>query len=65
MTLLFHSRPVDDDMIAGTLGPKPRRMLGGTFIVDKKAGAGGTSGAAAAKRAAPTYTIFVSSLGPS
>jgi tripartite-type tricarboxylate transporter receptor subunit TctC len=53
------------DMIARTLGPKLQEMLGGTFIVDNKAGAGGTVGAAAAKRAAPDgYTIFVSSLGP-
>ena len=53
------------DMIARTLGPKLQEKLGGTFLVDNKAGAGGTLGAAAAKRAAPDgYTIFVSSLGP-
>jgi tripartite-type tricarboxylate transporter receptor subunit TctC len=53
------------DMIARTLGPKLQEKLGGTFIVDNKAGAGGTVGATAAKRAAPDgYTIFVSSLGP-
>jgi tripartite-type tricarboxylate transporter receptor subunit TctC len=53
------------DMIARTLGTKLQEKLGGTFIVDNKAGAGGTLGAAAAKRAAPDgYTIFVSSLGP-
>jgi len=53
------------DMIARTLGTKLQEKLGGTFIVDNKAGAGGTVGAAAAKRAAPDgYTIFVSSLGP-
>jgi tripartite-type tricarboxylate transporter receptor subunit TctC len=53
------------DMIARTLGPKLQEKLGGTFIVDNKAGAGGTLGAAAAKRAAPDgYTILVSSLGP-
>ncbi len=53
------------DMIARTLGPKLQEQLGGTFIVENKAGAGGTLGAAAAKRAAPDgYTIFVSSLGP-
>ena len=53
------------DMIARTLGPKLQERLGSTFIVDNKAGAGGTLGAAAAKRAAPDgYTIFVSSLGP-
>lgn len=53
------------DMIARTLGTKLQERLGGTFIVDNKAGAGGTVGATAAKRAAPDgYTIFVSSLGP-
>ena len=53
------------DMIARTVGAKLQEKLGGTFIVDNKAGAGGTLGAAAAKRAAPDgYTILVSSLGP-
>ena len=53
------------DMIARTLGPKLQEKLGGTFIVSNVSGAGGTVGAAAAKRAAPDgYTIFVSSLGP-
>jgi len=53
------------DMIARTLGTKLQEKLGGTFIVENKAGAGGTVGAAAAKRAAPDgYTVFVSSLGP-
>ena len=53
------------DAIARAVGPKLQEKLGGTFIVDNKAGAGGTLGAAAAKRAAPDgYTIFVSSLGP-
>jgi tripartite-type tricarboxylate transporter receptor subunit TctC len=53
------------DMIARTLGTKLQEKLGGTFIVQNQAGAGGTVGAAAAKRAAPDgYTIFVSSLGP-
>ena len=53
------------DAIARAVGPKLQEKLGGTFIVDTKAGAGGTLGAAAAKRAAPDgYTIFVSSLGP-
>ncbi|MEO7338940.1 MAG: tripartite tricarboxylate transporter substrate binding protein [Caldimonas sp.] len=53
------------DMIARTLGTKMQEKLGGTFIVDNKAGAGGTVGTAAAKRAAPDgYTILVSSLGP-
>jgi tripartite-type tricarboxylate transporter receptor subunit TctC len=53
------------DAIARAVGPKLQEKLGGTFIVDNKAGAGGTVGAAAAKRAAPDgYTILVSSLGP-
>ena len=53
------------DMIARTLGPKLQEKLGGTFVVTNQAGAGGTVGAAAAKRAAPDgYTVFVSSLGP-
>ncbi len=53
------------DVIARAVGPKLQEKLGGTFIVDNKAGAGGTVGAAAAKRAPPDgYTIFVSSLGP-
>ncbi len=53
------------DMIARTLAPKLQEKLGNSFIVDNKAGAGGTVGAAQAKRSAPDgYTIFVSSLGP-
>ncbi|WP_414710364.1 Bug family tripartite tricarboxylate transporter substrate binding protein [Roseateles sp.] len=53
------------DMVARTLGVKLQEKLGGTFVVDNKAGAGGMIGAAAAKRAAPDgYTLFVSSLGP-
>ena len=53
------------DMIARTLAAKLQEQLGGNFIVDNKAGAGGTVGAAQAKRAAPDgSTIFVSSLGP-
>jgi tripartite-type tricarboxylate transporter receptor subunit TctC len=53
------------DVIARALAPKLQEKLGGSFIVDNKAGAGGTLGAAAAKRAAPDgYTLFVSSLGP-
>jgi tripartite-type tricarboxylate transporter receptor subunit TctC len=52
-------------MIARTLGQKLQDKLGSSFIVQNQAGAGGTMGAAAAKRAAPDgYTIFVSSLGP-
>ena len=53
------------DMIARTIGPQLPPRLGGTFIVENKAGAGGTVGVAAVKRAAPDgYTILVSSLGP-
>jgi tripartite-type tricarboxylate transporter receptor subunit TctC len=53
------------DMIARTLAPKLQEKLGGTFVIDNKAGAGGTVGAGQARRAAPDgYTIFVSSLGP-
>ena len=53
------------DMIARTLAPKLQEKLGGSFIVDNKAGAGGTIGALAATKApADGYTIFVTSLGP-
>jgi tripartite-type tricarboxylate transporter receptor subunit TctC len=53
------------DMIARAVQPKLQEKLGGTFIIDNRGGAGGTLGAAAAKRAAPDgYTILVSSLGP-
>jgi tripartite-type tricarboxylate transporter receptor subunit TctC len=53
------------DMIARTLAPQLQARLGGTFIVENKAGATGTVGAGIVKRAAPDgYTIFVSSLGP-
>jgi tripartite-type tricarboxylate transporter receptor subunit TctC len=53
------------DAIARAVSPKLQEKLGGTFVVDNRAGAGGTVGAAAAKRAAPDgYTLFVSSLGP-
>jgi tripartite-type tricarboxylate transporter receptor subunit TctC len=53
------------DMIARAIGPKLQDKFGGTFIVENKAGAGGTVGAAAAKRSAPDgHTIFVTSLGP-
>jgi tripartite-type tricarboxylate transporter receptor subunit TctC len=53
------------DMIARTLAPKLQEKLGGSFIVQNQAGAGGTVGAAAVKRApADGYTVFVSSLGP-
>ena len=53
------------DVIARAVGPKLQEKLGGTFIVTNQAGAGGTVGAAAAKRAPPDgYTLLVSSLGP-
>ena len=53
------------DLIARTLAPKLQEKLGGSFIVDNKAGATGTIGAGIVTRAAPDgYTLFVSSLGP-
>ena len=53
------------DMIARTLAPTLQAKLGGTFIIENKAGATGTVGGGLVKRAAPDgYTIFVSSLGP-
>lgn len=53
------------DTIARTLAPKLQERLGGTFVIENKAGAGGTVGATQVKRSAPDgYTLFVSSLGP-
>ena len=53
------------DMIARTLGPKLQEKLGGSFIVNNQAGAGGTVGATAVKRSpADGYTLLVTSLGP-
>ncbi len=54
------------DVIARTLSSKlPDKLGGGVFVVQNNAGAGGTVGAAMAKRAAPDgSTLFVSSLGP-
>ena len=53
------------DLIARSLSNKMQEKLGGTFIVQNTAGAGGTVGAATVKRAAPDgYTLFVTSLGP-
>lgn len=53
------------DLIARTLAPKLAEKLGGNFIIENKAGATGTVGAAQVKRAAPDgHTLFVSSLGP-
>lgn len=53
------------DAIARVLAQKLQEKLGGSFVVDNKAGATGTIGAALVKRApADGYTLFVSSLGP-
>ena len=53
------------DMIARTLATKLQDRLGGSFVVENKAGAGGTVGSAAVKRApADGYTLLVTSLGP-
>ena len=53
------------DLIARTLAPKLQEKLGGNFIVENKAGAGGSVGTATVKRAAPDgYNILVTSLGP-
>jgi tripartite-type tricarboxylate transporter receptor subunit TctC len=53
------------DAIARVLAQELPKRLGGTWVVDNKAGATGTIGAAFVKRApADGYTLFVSSLGP-
>jgi len=53
------------DSIARALAPKMQEKLGGSFIVDNRAGATGTIAAAALKRSAPDgYTLMVTSLGP-
>lgn len=53
------------DAIARAIGPSLTKAFGQTFIVDNKAGATGTIGAAAVKRSAPDgYTFLVTSLGP-
>jgi len=53
------------DAIARVLAQELPKKLGGTWLVDNKAGATGTIGAAFVKRApADGYTLFVSSLGP-
>jgi len=53
------------DMIARTLSARLPEKIGGVYVVQNTAGAGGTIGATAAKRAAADgSTIFVSSLGP-
>ncbi len=53
------------DTVARALGPRLQEKLGQTFIIDNRAGATGTIGAAAVKRApADGYTFLVTSLGP-
>ncbi|MDB5817689.1 MAG: transporter substrate-binding protein [Rhizobacter sp.] len=53
------------DNIARLIGARLQEKLGGTFVVDNKAGATGTIGAAYVARAKPDgYTLLVSSLGP-
>ncbi len=53
------------DSIARAIGPQLSKTFGQTFIVENKAGATGTIGAAGVKRApADGYTFLVTSLGP-
>jgi tripartite-type tricarboxylate transporter receptor subunit TctC len=53
------------DAIARAIAPSLSKTFGQTFVVDNKAGATGTIGAAAVKRAAADgYTFLVTSLGP-
>ena len=53
------------DSIARAITPSLTKTFGQTFVVDNKAGATGTIGAAAVTRAAPDgYTFLVTSLGP-
>ncbi len=53
------------DLIARTVGAKLQEKFGQAFLVDNRAGAGGTVGATLAKRAAPDgQTLLVTSLGP-
>lgn len=53
------------DVIARAIGVKMQEKLGQTVVVDNKAGATGTIGAAQVRRApADGYTLLVSSLGP-
>ncbi len=53
------------DQIARVLAPKLQEKLGGSFVVDNKAGATGTIGAGqVARSAADGHTLLVASLGP-
>lgn len=53
------------DQVARIIAPKLQEKLGGSFVVDNKAGATGAIGAAMVARAAPDgYTLLVTSLGP-
>ena len=53
------------DMIARILAAKLQEKIGGTFVVENKAGATGTIGATFVARAKPDgYTLLVSSLAP-
>lgn len=53
------------DLIARTLAPKLQEKLGGSFVVDNRAGATGTIGAGQVARSAPDgHTLLVASLGP-
>lgn len=53
------------DAIARVVGQKLSDRMGQSFVIENKAGATGTIGAAFVKRApADGYTLFVSSLGP-
>jgi len=53
------------DLIARALAPRLQERLGGSFLVDNKAGATGTIGAGMVSRAAPDgHTLLVTSLGP-
>ncbi|MFZ4285183.1 Bug family tripartite tricarboxylate transporter substrate binding protein [Variovorax sp. HJSM1_2] len=53
------------DAVARAIGIKLTEKTGQSFVVDNRAGATGTIGAAMLKRAAPDgYTLMVTSLGP-
>ena len=53
------------DTVARALSTRLSNALGQSFLIENKAGAGGTIAAAGVKRAAPDgYTFFVTSLGP-